>query len=217
MKKNNWRRGLRLSAAIIPLSLASVAASAGIIGVGFTTTGTTTPAGSCGQSCAALELTGTSTVSGLGSYFGASGTPDFVFSALFDVTSGLFGSWATGAPPSGGWQLQDGSGDSLYGSVMGWMGGTPSNPAGAMLLGFGVTGGTGLFDGTSGSGAALGSISWNGAFGDAGLLYIDSPSAATGVPEPSTLALFAAALVGLGWAATRRRLTVKARRNSAAL
>jgi hypothetical protein len=219
MKKNNWRRCLRISAAIVPLSLASVVASAGIIGVGFSTTGAATPAGSCGHSCSALQLTGTSSLSGLDSYFGSSGTPDFAFSALLDVTSGLLGSSAAGAPPNGGWQLQDGSGDSLYGSLTGWMSGSSSNPAGSMLLSFGVTGGTGLFGGTSGSGAGLGSISWNGSFGDAGLLLIGSPTgtgpSTASVPEPGTLALFAAALAAFGWTASRRRLTLKARRSSA--
>lgn len=217
MNKNlkNW---LRISAVALPLSMISVAAWAGIIPVGFDTTGSATWGPSCGTSCTELNLAGTTTVSGLNGYFGGSAAPDFSFSALLDVTPGLVGSSAVGAAPTGGWQLQDASGDSLFGSVKGLLPGTPGDSAGVGLLGFDITGGTGLFDNISGSGGALADFSWTGSFNDAGLLLVDSSSAPTSnVPEPSTLALFAAALAALGWTFGRRRTAFHPRRASATL
>jgi PEP-CTERM motif len=216
MNKNlkNW---LRISAVALPLAVISVAASAGMIGVGFDTTGSANWGPSCGTSCTELNLAGTTTVSGLNGYFG-SAAPNLSFSALLDVTPDSFGSSAVGTAPTGGWQLQDGSGDSLYGWVNGWLSGTPGNSAGVGLLDFGITGGTGLFGDVSGSGGALADFSWNGSFNDAGLLLLDSSSApASNVPEPGTLALFAAALAALGWTFARRRTTFRPRRASANL
>lgn len=208
---NNWRRCLKVSIAVIPLSLASVAASAGIIGVGFTTIGSGTSAGSCGASCTSLELTGTTNLSGLNGYFGSSGTPEFTFSAQLAVTPDGFGSLATGVAPSGGWQLWDTAGDRLYGSVTGLLTGSPSDPAGLLALDFDITGGSGLFDNVSGFGSAIGGLSSSDAFGEAGLMLMTSPAAANSVPEPGTLALFAAALAGLAWTARRRRFALDAR------
>lgn len=205
---NNWRRRLKVSAAVLPLSLVSLAASAGIIGVGFDTTGSATWGPSCGASCTDLNLTGTTTVSGLDKYFGGSGTPDFSFSALLNVTPDVIGSSASGASP-GGWQLKDGSGDTLYGWANGWLSGTPGNQAGWALLDFGITGGTGLFANVSGSGGALGDFSANGGFSDAGLMWVNSPSdPGNSVPEPGTLSLFVIALGALAWSARRRRWAV---------
>lgn len=213
---NGWRHWLKVSAAFLPLSLASFAAPAGTISVGFTTTGSDTWGGSCGASCADLTLTGTTSLSGLGAYFGPSGTPDFTFSAQLDATADWFGSSLSGAAPAGGWQLADGSGDSLYGSMSGSMTGSPGDAAGWGALDFDVAGGTGLFDDASGSGGALALFDSHGGFGDAGILFLDPPSPAS-VPEPGTLALFAAALAALGWTARRRRATVSARRSNIAL
>lgn len=214
MKKknsNNWRHWLKVSAAALPLSVASVAASAGIIGVGFETTGSATWGPSCGTSCTDLSLTGTTSVSGLDHYFGASGTPDFTFSALLNVTPGWAGSSAVGESPTGGWWLQDASGDSLYGWVDGWLSGTPGDLAGVGLFDFGVTGGTGLFGGTSGSGGALAGFYSDGDFGDAGVLLVYADPTTT-VPEPSALVLFAFGLAALGWSVRRRRPALTTRR-----
>ena len=213
MKKNkssnNWSRYLKLSAAALSLSLASLAASAGIIGVGFETIGSATWGASCGVSCTDLSLAGTASVSGLDKYFGTSGTPDFTFSALLNVTSGWAGSWAVGQAPTGGWRLQDGSGDSLYGWVNGWLSGTPADLAGVGLFDYGVTGGTGLFDKTSGSGGSLAGFYSNGSFGNAGALLVDTSSVPTAtVPEPPALGLFALGLAAIGWSLRRRRFTL---------
>lgn len=217
MNKNlkNW---LRVSAVALPLSVISVAASAGIIGVGFDTTGSASWGPSCGTSCTELNLTGTTTVSGLNSYFGGSAAPNLSFSALLDVTPDSIRSSAVGTAPTGGWQLQDGSGDTVYGWVNGWLSGKPGNLAGVGLFDLGITGGTGLFANVSGSGGAFADFSWNGDFNDAGLLLVGSSSAPTGsVPEPGTLALFAASLAALGWTFGRRRTALRPRRASANL
>jgi hypothetical protein len=204
-KSSDWRRWLKLSVVTLPFSLVSVAASAGIIGVGFETTGSATRGASCGPSCTELGLTGATSVSGLDSYFGASGTPDFTFSALLNVTPGWWaGSSAVGKAPTGGWRLWDGSGDSLYGSVDGWLSGTPADLAGAGLFDFGVTGGTGLLAGITGSGGALAGFSRDGDFRDAGMLLIRSDPTVS-VPEPSTLALLAFGLAALGWSVRKRQ------------
>ncbi len=200
MNKNlkNWCHWVRISAAILPLSLASLAASAGIIDVGFTTTGTGTWGPSCGMSCTDLTLSGNTVTNGLDGYFGKSGAPDFSFSGLLNVYGGL--------APTGNWQLQDGSGDSLYGSTAGLLGGGPGGIS--LLLGFDITGGTGLFQDVTGVGGwSFGGVSWNGAFGNSGVLVVDgSPS--TAVTEPGALLLLVFGLAGLGWTLRRRRVTL---------
>lgn len=199
----NWRHWLRVSAAAIPLSLVSIAASAGVIGVGFGTYGTGTWGGSCGASCTQLNLAGNTSLSGLDGYLGSSGTPAFTFSAQLQVTPGT---------PTGGWQLLDGSGDGLYGSL------TASNVVGLGGLSFDVTGGTGLFgDVSSGSGGALALFGPNGQFADAGVLLLNASATQPTVPEPGSLALFAAALGVLAWGTRRRRLVPGAQRSHATL
>lgn len=201
--KNNWRHWLRVSAATIPLSLFSMVASAGVIGVGFGTLGTDTWGGSCGASCTQLNLAGNTAISGLDGYFGPSGTPAFDFSAQLQVTPGN---------PMGGWQLLDGSGDSLYGSL------TASNVVGLGALSFDVTGGTGLFgDVSSGSGGAFALFGPNGQFADAGVLFLNASSSSATVLEPGSLALLAAALAALAWVTRRRRSLTGAQRSIATL
>jgi PEP-CTERM motif len=199
----NWHHWLRVFAAIVPLSVVSVGASAGVIGVGFATYGTDTWGGSCGASCTQLNLAGNTGLSGLNAYFGRSGSPAFTFSAQLQLTR---------STPMGDWQLQDGSGDNLYGSL------TASDVVGLGSLNFDITGGTGLFgDVSSGSGGALALFGPNGQFGDLGTLFLDTASPSTTVPEPGTLALFAAALAALGWSTRRRWLPRGMQRSNAAL
>lgn len=216
MKNKNskaWRRWLKLSVAALPLSVICVAASAGIIDVGFDTAGSATWGASCGTSCTDLTLTGTTSVSGLDGYFGGSATPNFSFSALLNVTPGWIGSSAVGNAPTGGWRLQDTLGDSLYGSVDGWLSGMPGDLAGVGIFDFAVSGGTGLFGGASGSGGALSDFSWSGNFRDAGGLLVHAPSVpTTTVPEPGTLVLFGFGLAGLGWSLQKRGFARTTRR-----
>lgn len=200
-KLPNFRRWLTVSTVLVPLSLISVAASAGIMDLGFTANGSSTWGGSCGPSCTDLKLTGTTSLWGLAGHSGPAAP--FTFSALLDVTPDHFGSAATGTPPSGGWVMQDSSGDSLHGSISGWLS-SSGGAAGWGVLDFSITGGSGLFDDVSGSGGSLLGFSSNGQFSDAGLLRVNSPTAPASVPEPSGLTLFAAALAALGWAAGRR-------------
>ena len=196
---NNW---LKVSAAVLPLSLASVAASAGVIGLGFDTTGSAAWGKSCGPSCTDLNLKGTTTVSGL-EYFGPSS--NFSFSALLDVTSNRLGDLS----PTGTWQLQDGSGDTIYGSVDGSLSGWAGHLSGWGTLDFSITGGTGLFDNISGSGGSMADFSANGGFSDSGLVWIGSPSSPPStVSEPGTLGLFVVALGALAWSTRRRRATL---------
>jgi PEP-CTERM motif len=203
MNKNDWHHWLRVSAIALPLCLVSLAASAGVIGVGFGTYGTDTWDGSCGASCTQLNLAGDTSLSGLSGYFGPSGIPAFSFSAQLQVAPGA---------PTGGWQLLDGSGDGLYGSL------TASNIAGLGSLSFDITGGTGLFGGvSSGSGGALALFGPNGQFADAGVLFLDASPSQPNVPEPSALALFAAALSALAWGLRRRRPVASAQRSYATL
>jgi PEP-CTERM motif len=207
MKKStsDWRHWLAVSAAVLPLSLASLAATAGVVDLGFTTSGSAVWGAGCGSSCTDLSLTGTTAVSGLNSYFGASGTPAFTFSAQLNITQGWGGASATGMAPSGGWQLTDGSGDSLYGSLDGGLTGSSRSTSLAWFY-FGVTGGTGTFSNASGGvGGSLGNLSSDGFFYESGRLLVDSP-APQSAPEPGTWALFAAALAAVGWTACRRRL-----------
>lgn len=210
MKKNMkyWRRWLAISAAAFPLALISAAASADVISVGFSTTGTYNFVGSCGASCVTVGLTGTTSLTGLDSYFGPSGTPDFLFTALLDATP-VGPGIAASTPPTGGWQLQDSAGDSLFGSLNGFLaigGGGAAGP-----LEFDVTGGTGLFDNISkGSGSSWAGADTNG-FADEGILSLDTASGPSTVPEPGALLLAAAALAALGcWSAGKRRRALTA-------
>ena len=214
---NDWRRWLGISAVFLALCLPSAAASAGIIGVGFAVTGADTWGGRCGAACIYLDLSWTTRLCGLDRHFVASAPPAFTFSARLQATPAWLGSSLVGTAPGGGWQLEDGSGDSLYGSLSGWLTGTPGSPAGLGGFHFDVTGGTGLFAGvSSGSGSALSLFGPGGDFGDAGVLLLDPASPRARVPEPGMLALFAAALAALSWAG-RRRVACRVRRSSAAL
>ncbi|MGH8227120.1 MAG: PEP-CTERM sorting domain-containing protein [Steroidobacteraceae bacterium] len=109
-----------------------------------------------------------------------------------------------GMQPIGGWELQDSTGDSLYGSLNGLLALSGNGATG--LVDFDVTGGAGLFDNiSSGSGRALAGFNRDG-FGDLGKLSLETSSAPSTVPEPGALLLFAAALAALGcWSAGKRR------------
>ncbi|MGH8227320.1 MAG: PEP-CTERM sorting domain-containing protein [Steroidobacteraceae bacterium] len=206
MEKNTkyWRRRLAVSAAVFPLALMSAIAAADVISVGFGTAGTYSLVGSCGTNCETVSLTGTSILTGLDSYFGSSGKPAFTFTALLDAAPAVRGIAASGMAPTEGWKLEDSAGDSLFGSLNGFLAFTLGGAAGR--VNFDVTDGTGLFDNvSSGSGSAWAGFNQDGWWGDLGDLSLDPGTATSTVPEPGTLLLFAAALAALGcWSASKR-------------
>lgn len=203
---NNALRMLRRAptrALIVAIGLAPIAALAGTINFAADTIGSASWGGSCGSNCAVLDLSGTSKLSGLDSYFGPSGTPAFTFSAQLDLTGFGLGAVGIGGPPSGGWSLWDGSGDSLFGSVTGWFAPTGTNTAMAGFY-YDVTGGSGLFNAASGAGGSLAFYQSSGKYSEDGDFLV-STSRPVHVPEPGTLSLFAAAFAALGWSVRRRR------------
>jgi PEP-CTERM motif len=210
-KNNAQRLSLRAAtrALIAAIGLAPFAALAGTINFGLTTTnGSSSWGGSCGYSCSILEMNGSSTLSGLNGYFGPSDTPAFTFSAQVDVSDSgpLFGGILT--PPAGSWSLNDGSGDSLFGSLTSWF----SNPGSDSVAGFyyDVTGGTGVFNDVSGLGGSVVTFSsYRGGYSQKGAFLVDA-SNPVHVPEPGTLSLFGAALAALTWSVRRRRTAVRA-------
>lgn len=194
-------------ALIAVIGLAPIAALAGMINFGADTIGSASWGGSCGSFCNVLDLNGTSTLSGLDSYFGSSGTPAFTFSAQLNLTGYGLGAIGVGGPPSGGWLLQDQSGDSLFGSVTGWFGGTRSGAIGGLY--YDVTGGSGIFNDARGQGGSLAYYQPSGNYSEDGDFLV-STSQPVHVPEPGTLSLFAAAMAALAWSARRRRATMPA-------
>lgn len=208
--KNNAQRMLRLAptrAIIAAIGLTPLAALAGTINFAADTMGSASLGGSCGFACDVLNLNGTSTLSGLDGYFGSSGTPAFTFSARLDLTGFGLGAVGVGGPPSGGWLLQDGSGDSLFGSVTGWFAPTSKSSAMAGLY-YDVTGGSGIFNDASGAGGSLAFYHSSGSYFEDGDFLV-STSRAVHVPEPGTLGLFAAAFAALGWSVRRRRAATR--------
>ncbi len=209
---------LRMAAAVGVLGLAPLAASASILNFDFSTVGSGTLGASCGASCTQLNLSGTTEITGLDSYFGGS-TPTFQFTGLLDFTEQgpWFGGFGAGAGPTGGWQLSDGIGDSLSGFFLGFLSGTPSDPVRLGSFFYGVSGGTGLFGSAWGSSSGPHSSLFGGSFTQFSPYpgqYTDSGSFSVEVPEPGVITLFLAGLAALGWTmrkqARRSSVTVNA-------
>lgn len=201
--KNNAKRVFRLVPArvlIAAIGLTPFAALAGTINFGADTIGSASWGGSCGASCRIVDLFGTSTLSGLGS----SDDTAFTFSAKLDLTGFGLGALGRGDSPTGGWLLQDGSGDSLFGSVTGWFAPTSRNTAMAGLY-YDVKGGSGIFNDASGAGGSLAFYRSSGNYTEDGDFLV-STSQPVHVPEPGPLSLFAAALAVLTWSVRRRRV-----------
>jgi len=172
---------LKVLTAAVLLCCAPLAASADVISFDFTTFG------NASLTSAGVQLNGTTSTTGLESYFGGT-SPTFSFSGLLNQFG--MGS-ALGYPPDAGWKMSDGAGDSLFGSF------------GATVLGsvegffYTVTGGTGAFYGAYGNGGSLASF-WGNEYGEQGAMVV-------AVPEPGMISLFVAGLLALGWAVRRQR------------
>ena len=177
---------LKILAAAVVLCCAPLAASADIISFDFSSTGSGawTPDG--------LQLTGTTTTTGLNSYF-TSLPSTFSFSALLNQYVGGASGFGMGQQPSGGWSLSDGAGDSLFGSFATIL----SGGTGAFF--YTVTGGTGALSAALGEGGSLVNFApFPGSYSEGGAFVL-------AVPEPGVISLLCFGLIAVAWSVRRQR------------
>jgi hypothetical protein len=186
-------------AALGLFSLASGAASAGIIDFNFNNKGSIVGAEICGGNCLRVTTTGTATETS-----GIAGANSWTFSGIMEFSAtGWFSAEGDGTGAGLGWKFMDTSGgDNLWGSFS-------SDVTSVFgLLGKGtvdylIGGGTGLFNGASGYGGskigfALGEFEENG--------WMHAVTTAS-VPEPAMVTLTLAGFGMIALVAYRRRRT----------
>lgn len=179
------------------MSLAAQNAVAGIVSFNFTSQGEIDSVTSCGLGCYELRTNGWATES--------SGLPgengwDFTGLMRFYQIGGL-GGIGVGTGSGYGWSFTDEShGNNLFGTFTSVLGGGANDAVRHGNVLYTITGGSGWFDGVTGSGLSDLTLTLGKYFFESGRMNV-----VASVPEPGMMSLFAASLGMLGFVARRRR------------
>lgn len=198
---------LRRLFAVAAICLTPTLASAGAITFDFSSWGTATPTGSCGLFCYEIRTSGTvieigDNVPGTSSW-SLSGVMQFLqIGSVLGIGAGL-------SPLGGGWSFIDATGsNSLFGSFTMLLEGGLNDDIRYGSVQYLIEGGTGLFEDASGLGLSVIAFDREGSlfsFIERGVMSALVSAQSIEVPEPGTLALFAAGMLAMLVLVHRRR------------
>lgn len=197
--KNTFKlAGLLLASAF--LAVASTAASAGIINFSFTNTGHVDSVGpNCGAGCILVETTGQATEIG-----GLPGVNEWAFSGVMQFYQDWDSGFGYGVGSGLGWSFEDLDGNNnLYGSFTQAVDGNLSDIIRPGSVQYTILGGSGIFDGSKGSGSSTITYFLSSWFTELGSMVVVTKPAS--VPEPAVSTLLIAGLGMVGFMAYRRR------------